>query len=72
MHLALSGVFLLLGEDKYYLSLAYYHFYPFFKGYTCKNKFFEKITTFANANKIFKRFRKYAIISATLQSKEGP
>jgi len=43
MHLALSGVFLLLGEDKYYLSLAYYHFYPFFKGYTCKNKFFYDI-----------------------------
>lgn len=34
------GVFLLLGEDKYYLSLAYYHFYPFLESYTCNAKFF--------------------------------
>lgn len=42
MYHTVPGTSLLLGEDKYYLSLAYYHFYPILMSYTCSAKFFKK------------------------------
>lgn len=41
-HFTAPGIFLLLGEDKYYLSLAYYHCCLFFEAYTCNKKIFKK------------------------------